>query len=325
MPNMSKIYANAVAKYCESFLLDGEKIKRIMDASYSDAVKMLYDYGYGGGIMAEGAEDVDTFMNLEMTRLLQFVFENSANNYISKSILNKYLYHNAKVIYKSKFVNVDTSTTLYSIEEDLSGIKEGDYSSLPTHLSEVLSELDNRFIDSAPNARFIDTMITKSMYNDIVLNARLSKSTTMINYVTSEIDLYNLLSAFRIKEMKLDVNNLMQMLNDGGSLPVNDLESILSLDYQQIPSLFCYTIYGDIVKSVCENSENRLVDFEKQIDDYLYDLTFKNRDNMLSFDPFINYYAAKLMELKVVKMVLVCLKNNVPFLDIKRRLRSIYE
>ena len=66
----SKIYANAVAKYNEGKLLDGEKLKRVSEASYSDAIKMLYDYGYGEGLPLENA-DAENFRGRSLISLLR--------------------------------------------------------------------------------------------------------------------------------------------------------------------------------------------------------------------------------------------------------------
>jgi vacuolar-type H+-ATPase subunit C/Vma6 len=49
-----------------------------------------------------------------------------------------------------------------------------------------------------------------------------------------------------------------------------------------------------------------------------------DKNDMFSVAPMAGYYLAKQTEIKVARMVLVCLKNKVDKLLIKQRLRELY-
>ena len=45
---------------------------------------------------------------------------------------------------------------------------------------------------------------------------------------------------------------------------------------------------------------------------------------MLSAAPIIGYYVGKLNEIKVIRVILVCKKNNVPKAEMEKRVRQLY-
>ena len=46
--------------------------------------------------------------------------------------------------------------------------------------------------------------------------------------------------------------------------------------------------------------------------------------DMLSAAPIIGYYVGKLNEIKVIRVILVCKKNNVPKAEMEKRVRQLY-
>ena len=127
----SKIYSNAVAKYNEGRLLDAEKLKRVVEAEYDDAVRMLYDYGYGEGLPIEEA-DAEKLAELEIGKLISFVREYAFDETISAYLLNPYLYNNAKAAYKSRIVAVGRQAYFPGFDEETEAVRTGDYKNLST-------------------------------------------------------------------------------------------------------------------------------------------------------------------------------------------------
>ena len=58
--------------------------------------------------------------------------------------------------------------------------------------------------------------------------------------------------------------------------------------------------------------------------EYLLNIFATNRGDMFSLAPIVGYYLAKLNEVKVLRVVLVCIKNNVPTEEMKKRVRALY-
>lgn len=118
------IYANVVAKYCEGRLLDAEKLRRISEADYFGALRMLYDYGYGEGVPIETA-DAKTLADAETRKLVEFVEEYGYSDRLKRFLLLRYLYNNAKSAVKSRFTTVEESAYFPFFVETYSRNKRG--------------------------------------------------------------------------------------------------------------------------------------------------------------------------------------------------------
>lgn len=323
MAQGTKIYANAVAKYNEGRLLDREKIRRLIESDFADAIKILCDYGYGGGIVSEKSYDIDKFISQETTKLIEYVVSDSPDVFLARCLTNRYLYSNAKALYKNKFTNVDLDAALYKFDDgDLkNAIASNDYSSLNNYLADALTSLNATFTLNTADPKTIDSVLTKAMFADNIYCAKKSGSKIMQKYVVAEIDLNNILTVLRCKTSNIDGSMAENMLFDGGTLANDDLLSIYKLELSAYLVLFKDTDYSDIVTKLADNYS--LVRMQADAEDYLYILTALQQNNMLSLSPFLSYYNAQIIEFKTVKMILVCLKNNAKE-EIFKRISSIY-
>ncbi len=315
----SKIYANAVAKYDEGKLLDGEKLKRITEASYFDALKMLYDYGYGEGLPIEDA-DAEKLTKVETEKLLTFVREYSPDDRLTKYLTLNELYNNVKAAYKSRFVNVSESAFFGGFDEIVEAVKSGEYNSLSDGLFETLTALDTLASEDKITSLIIDQKLTETYYREYLETAKkLSKNAR--RYVVKKIDLTNLLTAFRCKKSGLGESAFKDMMISGGSLKYEQLVPFVTADPEIALNQFDGEYY-DVAKQLISSWD--FAEFEREEDEQLYFAAVSNRENMTSVDPFVGYFYAKQAEIKTVRLVLTCLKNGANE-EIKKRMRRIYE
>lgn len=319
----SKIYANAIAKYNEGKLLGAEKIQRLADAEFLGAVKMLADYGYGGGTVNENSYDIDSFITDETAKLIEFVREDCPSDELKNCLLNKFYYSDAKVYYKRRFSVFDVSAALYGKFEILDkAIESGDYAELPEFLGEALRFLDERYVEHRADPREIDVCITRAMYKDDLFNAKKSRNKHLIKYVKTEIDVKNISTAFRCKRLALAADDFSREFIGGGYVSEEVVSVIMQNDTGAISGAFENTAYSEAVEKLLASDD--LAVFERDGEDALYDILAGDSENMLAFSPFINYFMAKLAEFKVVKTILVCLKNGLRT-EISKRIRSVYD
>lgn len=326
MVRSTKIYANAVAKYNEGKLLDSEQIRRICEADFADALKIVTDLGYGGGVLGDKGQDVDAFIAEETARLIEFVISDSPDEWLSRALTNRFLYSNAKVYYKNKFTNVDLEAALYRMpgnDEIEHALGVTDYAALPACMADAFAELDARFTTEPADPKKIDLVLTRAMYADTKYCARKSGAKIIRSYVTAEIDLSNLLTVFRCRRLGLGRTDAAELLITGGTLAADDLLSAVDADEDEAGTLFSDTQYADLVSRLLSDGGGSLVRFQADTDAYLNEITNAERDNMLSLSPFLGYFTAKLAECKTVKMILTCLKNNARD-EIARRLGRGY-
>lgn len=313
---MSAVYSNTLARINMGRLLNAEKLKRLSEAEYADALKMLAEYGYGGGV---AGEDVDTVIARETNALIAFIEDDCVNAFARKALLNRFYYSNAKALYKARFVDVDLGAALYNVDLDMMGIVKGDYSELDAALVETLAYLDG--LEPPIHPKTIDTVLTKAMYADSLLCAKRSHSRTLYKYFVSEIDLNNILSVLRAKTLGISADSVTDMLVEGGSLSNETLLSVLTVDSGRIAEPFEKTPYAALLERLAEKV-TFTTEFETGADDYLYMLTESGAVSLDKFDVFLRYVLAQLTEFKMVKMILVCVKNGVKH-EIAARMRCI--
>ena len=315
---VTKIYANAVAKYNEGKLLDAEKIRRLLDAEFSDAVKMLCDYGYGGGTVDAKSYDIDAFISSETAALIDYVFSSSPNVYLSRVLTNRFLYGNAKAYYKARVSGKPLYFAVYDMAdgEIRAGIERGEYAALPNFMAEAFEELDYEFAEIKPDPKRIDARLTEAMFADCLFCAKKSKSKSLREFVRGEIDLTNILSALRARALKVSEAALEKLLLTGGEIPFCD---ILEIYRSENPlALIAETRYGFI----CEGTETLdLPLIEARADDFLSNIWQPHAEDMLSLSPFVSYFIEQLNEYKTVKTILTCIKNNARG-EIASRLRT---
>lgn len=315
------IFANAVAKYNEGKLLDREKIRRLAEADFSDAVKMLIDYGYGGGVTDEAHYDVDAFIAEETNRLIEFIGEVSPDRYLSACLTNRFLYSNAKAAVKNKYSPFDIGSVLYRIGDvDVTEkIDSGDYAGLPAHMADALAEIDELFADKPADPITVDLLLTRAMYADNAECAAKSRSKLMQRYVRAEIDLVNIGATLRCTLLALGAETLERQFICGGTLPLDELTALVGQDAATAAQMLADSAYGDVVRA----AESGMAQFETAADDCLYDICSQQCDNMTSLSPMLSYVTARLTEFKTVKTILVCLRGGARD-QIARRLRGIY-
>ena len=173
---VTKIYANSVAKYNEGKLLDAEKLRRLIDAEFSDAVKMLCDYGYGGGALDEKSYDIDAFISAETAKLIEYAATDSPSAELTRVLTNRFLYGNAKAYYKARITDRPNPAAVYAMADaDVrQGIEKAEYAALPPAMTEALAALDAEFSEKPADPKRIDIVLTRAMYADSVAAAKKS-------------------------------------------------------------------------------------------------------------------------------------------------------
>lgn len=304
---VTKIFANAVAKYNEGKLLDSEKLYRLADAEFPDAVKMLYDYGYGDGAVDEKSYDIDAFISRETTALIDYVLTNAPNKYLARMLTNRFFYGNAKAYYKARVMGKLNESAVYKTDDEAvrQGIERGEYAALPTFMAEACLELDKEFSEREPDPKAIDIAFTRATYADNLYCAKKAHSYQLKKFVVGEIDLGNIITAFRAGDLGVSEEGMIEMYIGGGRLSIDDICVLYSAE-DRLSALrdTCYDYLVDDVTAV------DLPWLEAQKDEMLSLIWEKSAENMLSYSPFVTYFLSQMAEYKTVKMILTCLKND---------------
>lgn len=320
------VYTNSIARSLENSLLGSEKITRMVFAdSYEDALKVLAESGFGGGITDGGYE---AMIKAEEDKLAQFMSTSKPGKGV-ESFTVRNDYHNAKALMKAKYGHIDDISAMLApkgnidVDELKDAVMNDEYNALPPYMAQALKDVDYAYATSGATPKFIDERIDKAMYAHAIQIARAGKTDSIIRYWTIEIDYANVSAFLRCRLMNRGEKYFRAGFIDGGSISVDVFESL----YEEPSESFYERMkYTDVAHGIAEyvNSGGSFARLEACKDNVQLQIFKQDRYNLFCVAPVAGYYIAKKSEIKAVRMIAILLKINADKALIKERLREFY-
>ena len=330
MANKSPVYSNARVRVMENTFLNQEKFNRLVySESIDEALRVLAESNYGGGTIAENG-DYEKILRAEEDKVSAFMAESMPDNCGMESFLLKQDYHNAKALTKAKYMRLEDADFMLAPQGtvDIGLLKESvtsdSYSRLPELMAKALSETDVARANGDKSPRTIDVTLDKACYADVLRVAKAGKQKTIIRYWTASIDFVNISTFIRSRREGEELRTFRKAFIEGGEIPLSTFESAYEATDEAVAEKFRYTAYGKTVYEAFSGDDGAMVAFERAQDNYLLDIFKRDRTDIFSISPLAGFYVAKKQEIKVVRMILICIKNRVDTAQIKARLRDYY-
>ncbi|HQC55201.1 MAG TPA: V-type ATPase subunit [Clostridia bacterium] len=318
------LFANGRAKAKENNFISEERIRRMQESkSLDEAVRILFEINYAGGMMVE-PDDFYSILVEEERLLYEFMHECAPKDIGLECFFLRADYHNLKVLCKEQYGNISDADKLLSpyglisVAKIKEQFKEMELEN--THMREAFDYVNNLFEEGNLTPRVIDVVIDKAMFRDI--KERLSKhgiDKAVIEYFKVLTDLTNILTFLRTIKIEAGYEFFESNFVEGGSLT---LEFFAKLDdKEKLEKELKGTEYRDFYDSV---KDADFASYETEQDNYLLKIFATKKADMLSAAPIVGYYLGKLNEIKIVRVILVCKKNNVPKVEMEKRIRQLY-
>ncbi|MDD4316649.1 MAG: V-type ATPase subunit [Clostridia bacterium] len=321
------IFANTRAKAKELNLFSEERLLRMMEcAALVDAVRILFEANYGGGLIVDNENDFEKVLLEEQRLATEFAKEAAPADIGFECFFLRNDYHNIKSLLKAKYGGIADVTPLimpdgiYAYGELKSAIDSNRLDYTP-HLAEATATIDKRFEAGEGGPRIIDTLIDKAMFMDITDRLKKGVDTFVKEYFTALIDTTNILSLLRVFNIGEKMSFFAGNYLEGGSLDIKTFVECASDPYNKLPVALRGTPYHDLTAKI---ERGELSVYETSQDNYLLKIFSVSKNDMFSVAPIIGYYLAKQNEIKVIRVVLVCIKNKVSKEDMKKRVRMLY-
>ncbi|MDE5756477.1 MAG: V-type ATPase subunit [Clostridia bacterium] len=322
MAKNSLVYSNARVKALENTFLTNEKIVRM---AYSDGLeegfKVLLESSYGGGLVVD-AKDYDEILQAEDKKVSEFVFDAMPDGQGMETFAVKSDYHNLKAIVKGKYMRLDDIDLMLAPKGNLdpNEIKDliyaDDYSTLSESMQKALLTIDSARADGNTSPRFIDLTLDKACYIDIMAMLKKAKNKFMTTYWQTNIDMMNISSFVRASKVG-NVDLFKESFIDGGKLEM----TFFNGELQSVLDKLAYSPYPQIAESL---KTGDMVAFERIWDNTLINIFKEGRNDIFSVAPIAGFYVAKKIEIKIVRMICILLKNDVDKDVIRDRLRELY-
>ena len=169
-------------------------------------------------------------------------------------------------------------------------------------------------VPSERDPQKIDLTLTRAMYKS-VLSCGIPN---VKKFFRAEIDMKNILSAARMRRLGMDEDEFIE----GGRVSKDVLRRSVTED--GFADCYDKTPYFEYAENIENGEFGELWRAEREADDYLFFMTYADVANINSYEPFLNYYAEALVELKTAKIALVCVKTDARETFYKR-LSAVYK
>lgn len=319
------IFANARAKAKESNLFTHERLQRMMESkSLSDAIRILLEVNYAGGLVPDG-EDFYALLSEEERIVTTFVRETVPENCGFECFFLRNDYHNLKVLFKGKYAQIADIGDMILPDGNFSFsyLKErfetGKLNFSP-FIEEAVAAIEKAFETGNGSPRLIDTELDKALYAEI--SSRLEKGADRYikEYFSAFIDSTNVASFVRSVKINAGFKFFEEGFLMGGTLNLKNFEEC-GTDYSKALKMLSGTVFKSLFEKLTDGD---MASFETAQDNFLLNIFAVNKTDMFSVAPILGYYLAKLNEIKVLRVVLVCIKNKVPAEQMRKRVRELY-
>ncbi len=313
------IFQNARIKAMESRLLSQQQLQRVLDCqNLTECFKTLTELGFGGGQVT----DLDGLFETEEKTVTELL-----KSFNVDGVLNPFLltcdYHNLKVLMKA-YLTGNKNPVLMSegvvVVQDMKSALEGENVDVPKEMAKVIADL-GLAPDSKISPRKIDVEVDRGMFRHI-LKASKKSGKDIHEYFLRKIDYANIGTFARVKKLGLDLDFVKDSFVEGGRINLDSFERIFDSPLDALKEVAKNTPYLKAVEVLVE--KGALVEYEVEVDNSQLYFWKEKFNDLFSPAPTIYYYLAKLCELRVIKLIVAGVKNQVDPALIKERMREIY-
>lgn len=324
------LYVNARIKALENGLMSQLNVSRLSDAeTVKDAFKILQECGFSEGIALDDYRSYENLIALKEKAVVEFFKENLLEKTGMDAVLLKNDYHNAKVLIKAKYLRLDDVNDmllpagLFDVNKMKADVFNDDYEEYPVFMAEAWDAVDVQFANDNRSPRFIDVTLDKAMFSD--MSARISKCNqqALKDWLLITIDTANLSAFLRCRKLTLDKKVFDDAFVTGGSIEKVWFDELYESSNEAVKEKARLLSIGDLVDIALSDADG-MVRFETAVDNKITKLFKDNKYDMFSVAPIVGYYFGRLTEIKVVKLVVSAVKNNLDKNLLRQRTRDLY-
>lgn len=324
---------NTLLRVYETKLLTREDFEKMLKADNLQAALEILkstDYHFDQEQLLDTKNFEDFLMN-HLSEVYQELYAVTPDSEVIQFFTLRYSYHNAKVLLKQRFTEIDLEHLLIPIGKyPLSTLKNLVKTEQSTQLNEILVEgvreainYFETFGQSEAADIFMDTYYYKHLR---AITDRLNNST--INQIMDAmIDLDNLSTVVRCINQKKSRSFLHTVLSSSGSIPKLDIIeaadqgaiNVLNTLYKDQP----YSSRLDTILAESKDTINSLR-LDKLIDEIVHELMEEGMYQAFGPMPVMAYMFAKEKEITNIRLILVGKDNQIDEQILRERMRPIY-
>lgn len=219
----SYIFCAALIRASErSFLPESELTRAAESADFAGAMSVLTENGYGSLKAPERPRDFAKLLAEEERRNYDFVFSALPDQEELEMFRYPKDYHNAKAVLKAEFLGTDPEKYLteggsFSPDAMVSMIRERNFVFMSSEMKEAVNRAAEVF-GKGRDPQEIDIILDKACYSQMLDAAEKTENLFLINYVRLLIDILNVITFVRLRQMKKPWTFFSKVFLPGGQM-----------------------------------------------------------------------------------------------------------
>jgi len=324
-------YPCAVIRGNELTLLSAADLARVADAaSMQAAMSILHEFGYGDGKELANPRDFEAVLAAEQARVAELVLGVIPEREELAFLQFPVDYHNAKVILKAEALGTDPADYLMeggrmAGAEMAVMVKERNFLFMEAFLRDSILETIEAY-GKTRDPQEIDILLDKACYSEMLAEAEEAGNDFVTGYVKLLIDILNVQTFVRVKQIGKPAEFLAKVFLEGGRVDLATLKELYGETYQQIGERLDLYGFGEVVsRGAAEAAAGGSYALMEKLCDNLKVRYAKGAQFITAgIEPIAAFYVAKEMELKNLRMVLTGKLVGIPEETLKERLREAY-
>lgn len=334
MKNTDFLDASAYLRVQEKRLLTAAALERAAEtASIKEALRMLSQNSDYDFTSQKGESEYEDSLKAELARVYTLAYSLTEHTCLVDILACKYDYHNLKAALKAKHFPQRTANPYIAVtkieparlerlfEDGIDPLK----TELPMHLIEAAAAMREAFA-KADTPQSIDIAADKAMFAHMLTLAAQTDSEFIVNYVKTAIDFYNIKALVRVKDMKKGTAFLSDCLANGGLTATDFFVENYSKTLSAMLPVFYYKYFGDAMRLGVESYERtgNFSQLERMLDNLLVQYTKQARYITYGAEILFVYLLSKENEIRQVRILVTCKRNEIAPEALKERLRDNY-
>lgn len=325
------VYASSRVRSVEKTLLNRDRTESLIECKFpADALKILYEAGYGEGTEPLPSERFEELLAAETRKSCAFIRSIAPDHRDLYPMFYQYDYHNLRVLLKAEFLQteadsflIDNGTIPAAKLADM--VMNRDFVGMtPIMKAAVLEVLD--VFARTQDPQTIDFIMDRAFFQEIRESAAQAGSEFLKGYVSLLIDITNLKTFVRLRQMKKSWDAFTHVYIDGGRIQEKLFVASFDEPFEQFTEKM--VPYG--LKEAMEaggamlRESGRFTALERACDDRI--MAYAKEAKYISFglEPLIAYLIAKESEIRNVRIALTGLIQGLSRDMMVERLRETY-
>jgi V/A-type H+-transporting ATPase subunit C len=334
MENTDYSYINGRLKAMDTKMLTANTVERMIDAqSAEEAYRALNDLTFISGVIGEhGVDEFQTVLTKATERMLGLIKRMAPYSEVANFLYLKYDFHNLKIALKARLVKhgyADVEHALInigtlSVEQWEQFLLEGSIPPLTKDMHEAIEEASKAY-EKTENPQLVDMFVDKNYLEEMLLLAEKLQSQLTIGYVKHLIDLTNLKTFIRCKELKKEENYFESVTLHGGYIALETFTESYKKSYEELRGALEQRMHSTDLVAVLDEfiKEGTLLSSEKKMSELLHE--YMQVSSRMPFGPeyVFTFFWKFENHMQVLRTILVGKLNQLTNEEISKHVLSI--